>query len=160
MAKDVFQLSNNPLSPSNKLFSPLIRYSFMNLILKILLNAIAVVITAYILPGVELAGFEYAILVAAILALLNVSVKPLLILFTIPFTILTLGLFLLVINAFMIEIVAWILTPEFAVASFWQALFFSILLSLINGIFDRITIKPEPREDAMKVFDKDGNRIA
>ena len=132
----------------------------MNLILKILLNAIAVVITAYILPGVHLAGFQYAILVAAILALLNVSVKPMLILFTIPFTIVTLGLFLLVINAFLIEIVAWILSPEFAVASFWQALFFSILLSLINGIFDRITIKPEHREDTMKVFDKDGNRIA
>jgi hypothetical protein len=47
------------------------------------------------------------------------------------------------------------------VASFWQALFFSILLSLINGIFDRLSIKPEPpKDDAMKVFDKDGNRIA
>jgi putative membrane protein len=132
----------------------------MNFIIRLLLNAIAVVITAYILPGVYLSGFEYAILVAAILSLLNVSIKPILILFTIPFTILTLGLFLLVINAFMIEIVAWILAPEFAVASFWQALFFSILLSLINGIFDRLSIKPEQREDSMKVFDKDGNRIA
>jgi putative membrane protein len=132
----------------------------MNFIIRLLLNAIAVVITAYILPGVYLSRFEYAILVAAILALLNVSIKPILILFTIPFTILTLGLFLLVINAFMIEIVAWILAPEFAVASFWQALFFSILLSLINGIFDRLSIKREHREDSMKVFDKDGNRIA
>jgi putative membrane protein len=131
----------------------------MNFILKLFLNAIAVVITAYILPGVHLEGFGYALLVAAILALLNVSVKPLLILFTIPFTIFTLGLFLLVINAFMIEIVAWILTPNFVVASFWQALFFSILLSLINGIFDRLTVKPDHRDDSVKIFDKDGKRI-
>jgi putative membrane protein len=133
----------------------------MNFILRLFLNAVAVVISDYILTGVYLAGFEYAILVAAILALLNVSIKPMLILFTIPFTILTLGFFLLVINAFMIQIAAWILAPEFAVASFWQALFFSILLSLFNGIFDRLSIKPEPpKDDAMKVFDKDGNRIA
>jgi putative membrane protein len=131
----------------------------MNFILKLFLNAIAVVITAYILPGVYLSGFGYALLVAAILSLLNVSVKPLLILFTIPFTIFTLGLFLLVINAFMVEIVAWLLAPEFAVASFWQALFFSILLSLINGIFDRLAVKPEQRDDSVKVFDKDGKRI-
>jgi putative membrane protein len=131
----------------------------MNFILKLFLNAIAVVITAYILPGIYLSGFGYALLVAAILSLLNVSVKPLLILFTIPFTIVTLGLFLLVINAFMVEIVAWLLAPEFAVASFWQALFFSILLSLINGIFDRLAVKPEQRDDSVKVFDKDGKRI-
>ena len=131
----------------------------MNFIVKLFLNAIAVVITAYILPGVHLAGFEYAILVAAILALLNVSVKPLLIFLTIPFTIVTLGLFLLAINAFMIMIAAWLLDPNFAVASFWQALFFSILLSIINGIFDRLAVKPESRKYAMQVFDKDGNRI-
>jgi putative membrane protein len=131
----------------------------MNFILKLFLNAIAVVITAYILPGIYLSGFGYALLVAAILSLLNVSVKPLLILFTIPFTIVTLGLFLLVINAFMVEIVAWLLAPEFAVASFWQALFFSILLSLINGIFDRLAVKPDQRDDSVKVFDKDGKRI-
>lgn len=131
----------------------------MNFIIKLLLNAIAVVITAYVLPGVHLSGFGYAILVAAILALLNVSVKPLLIIFTIPFTIFTLGLFLLVINAFMIEIAEWILTPNFSVASFWQALFFSILLSIINSIFERLTVKAEHRDDTVKVFDKDGKRI-
>lgn len=144
---------------NNKLFLPLHRYYCMNFIIKLFLNAIAVVITAYILHGVHLAGFEYAVLVAALLALLNVSVKPLLILFTIPFTIVTLGLFLLAINAFMIEIAAWILAPNFKVDSFWQALFFSILLSIINSVFDRLTVKAQYREDSMQVFDKDGNRI-
>ena len=55
----------------------------------------------------------------------------------------------------------WILKPGFAVASFWQAVFFSILLSIINSIFERLTVKAQqPREETMKVFDKDGNRVA
>lgn len=131
----------------------------MNFILKLLLNAIAVVLTAYILPGVYLESFWYAVLVAALLSVLNVSVKPILIVLTIPATVFTLGLFLLVINAFMIEIAAWVLKPGFDVATFWQALFFSLLLSLINSIFERLTVKATHRKDNMQVFDKDGKRI-
>lgn len=132
----------------------------MNFIIKLLLNAIAVVLTAYILPGVHLQSFGYGVLVAALLAVLNVSVKPILVMFTIPFTIFTLGLFLLVINAFIIEICAWVLTPGFEVSSFWSALFFSILLSIINGIFERLTLRSENRQDNVQIFDKDGNRVA
>ena len=132
----------------------------MNFIIKLFLNAIAVVITAYILPGVYVESFGYALLVAATLSLLNVSIKPVLIFLTIPATIVSLGLFLLVINAFIIEIAAWLLAPNFAVATFWQALFFSILLSIINSVFERLTVKATKREEAMQVFDKDGNRIA
>lgn len=131
----------------------------MNFIVKLFLNAIAVVLTAYVLPGVYLENFWYALLVAAVLSILNVSVKPILIVLTIPATVFTLGLFLLVINAFMIEIAAWILKPGFDVATFWQALFFSVLLSIINSIFDRLTVKATHREDDMQVFDKDGKRI-
>jgi len=133
----------------------------MNFIIKLFLNAIAVVIVAYILPGVHLAGdFWQAVLLAAVLSLLNVSVKPLLILFTIPATIFSLGLFLLVINALIIEIAAWILKPAFTVDSFWWALLFSILLSIVSGIFERLTIKSKQRDDNVQVFDKDGNRVA
>jgi putative membrane protein len=96
---------------------------------------------------------------AALLSVLNVSIKPILIFLTIPATIFSLGLFLLVINAFIIEIAAWILKPGFSVATFWQALFFSILLSIINSVFERLAVKAETRDDSMKVFDKDGNRI-
>ena len=131
----------------------------MNTIVKLFLNAIAVVITAKFLPGVYLESFWYALLVAALLSVLNVSVKPVLIFLTIPATIVSLGLFLLVINAFMIEIAAWVLKPGFDVATFWQALFFSVLLSIINSVFDRLTVKAAHRDDSMKVFDKDGNRI-
>lgn len=130
----------------------------MNFLVKLILNAIAVVITAYILPGVQLENFLAAVMLAAVLGLLNVSVKPLLILFTIPATIFTLGLFILVINAFIIMIADWII-PGFEVSSFWWALLFSLLLSFINSLFERLTVKSESREDDMKVFGKDGKRI-
>lgn len=131
----------------------------MNFILKLFLNAIAVVLTAYILPGVHLASFGYAVLLAALLAVLNVSLKPILIFLTIPATIFSLGLFLLVINAFIILTAEWILGSGFQVNSFWWALAFSIVLSIINGIFDKLAIKADQRDDSMKVFDKEGKRI-
>jgi putative membrane protein len=132
----------------------------MNFIIKLFLNAIAVVIVAYLLPGVHLPDFWHALILAALLSLLNVSVKPLLIFLTIPATILSLGLFLLVINALIIEMAAWIMNPGFRVDSFWWALGFSILLSIVNGIFEKLTIKSEKSGDDVQVFDKDGNRIA
>lgn len=142
------------LPPINPILAP------MNFFVKLLLNAIAVVITAYVLPGVHLENFFYAILLAALLSLLNVSLKPLLIVLTIPATIFTLGIFLLFINAFIILTADWIIGTGFEVKSFWWALLFSILLSLINGIFERLTVKPKHRtEEAMQVFDKDGKRI-
>ena len=131
----------------------------MDFIIKLFLNAIAVVITAYLLPGVHLENFGYAILLAAVLSLLNVSIKPILIVLTIPATVFTLGLFLLVINAFMILIADWIITDGFNVDGFWWALLFSIVLSIINSIFDRLTVKPEHRKDNVQIFDKDGNRV-
>jgi putative membrane protein len=133
----------------------------MNFIIKLFLNAIAVVIVAYILPGVHLPDFWHALILAALLSLLNVSVKPLLIFLTIPATILSLGLFLLVINALIIEMAAWIMNPGFRVDSFWWALGFSILLSIVNGIFEKLTIKSDRGgNNDVQVFDKDGNRIA
>jgi putative membrane protein len=132
----------------------------MNFIIKLFLNAIAVVVVAYILPGVYLQDFWHALILAALLALLNASVKPVLIFLTIPATIFSLGLFLLVINALIIEIAAWIMEPGFEVRNFWWALLFSLLLSFVNGIFEKLTIKPEKRDDTVQVFDKDGNRVA
>lgn len=131
----------------------------MNFVVKLFLNAIAVVITAYILPGVHLENFGYAVLLAAVLSLLNVSLKPLLIFLTIPATIFSLGLFLLVINAVIILVADWIIPNGFNVDGFWWALLFSILLSFINGVFERLTVKPDHRKDSVQVFDKDGKRV-
>lgn len=131
----------------------------MNFIIKLFLNAIAVVLTAYLIPGVHLESFGYAVLLAALLSVLNVSLKPLLIFLTIPATIFTLGLFLLVINAVIILVADWIIPSGFDVDGFWWALLFSIVLSIINSIFERLTIKSEYRDDTMKIYGKDGKRI-
>jgi len=105
----------------------------MKIILKMLLTAIAVVILAELLPGIAVDGYTSAIIVAIVLALLRVFVRPLIILFTLPITILTLGLFLFVINALII-LLADKLIDGFAVSGFWYALLFSLLLSFFQSI--------------------------
>jgi putative membrane protein len=105
----------------------------MNLILKLLLNALAVFILAHVLSGVHVDGYVTAIIVAVILSLLNLFVKPILVIFTLPITVLTLGLFLLVINALII-LLASNLIDGFSVSSIWTAILFSILLSFLESI--------------------------
>ena len=102
--------------------------------LKLLLYALAILLSAYLLPGVHVEHYGYALLVALVLTLANAIVKPILIVLTIPITIVTLGLFLLVINAFIIQLVDFF-TPGFEVDGFWWALAFSLILSVINSIF-------------------------
>ena len=106
----------------------------MNVIIRLLISALAILICSYVLPGAHVDGFLVAIVVAGVLAILNVLVKPVLVILTIPITIVTLGLFLLVINTFVILLADW-LVPGFQVDGFWWALVFSLLLSVINGIF-------------------------
>lgn len=110
----------------------------MKAIIQFLLNGLAVVLASYLLPGVDVDGYLDALIVAVVLTIANWVVKPILIIFTIPLTIATLGLFLLAINAIIILLVDW-LVPGFYVASFWWALAFSIILSLINWFFSDVT---------------------
>jgi len=104
-------------------------------IARILVSGLVVLITSYLLPGVHLDNFITAVLVALVLAVLNAFVKPLLIILTLPITVFTLGLFLLVINAFLI-LLASHLVNGFQVDGFWWALLFSIILSLISSFFE------------------------
>lgn len=104
-----------------------------NFFIRMLISALAVVIVAYLLPGVTVSGVLAAVVVALILSLLNAVVKPILVVLTIPLTVFTLGLFLLVINALII-LMADGLVPGFAVDGFWWALIFSLLLSLTNAL--------------------------
>ncbi|UMB53513.1 phage holin family protein [Lutibacter sp. A64] len=105
----------------------------MKLILRILLTAIAVIILASFLPGVAIASYTSAIIVAVVLGILRVTVKPLLIFFTLPATIVTLGLFLLVINAVIILLADYFVSG-FSVSGFWIALLFSVLLSIFQSV--------------------------
>ncbi len=104
------------------------------MIFRLVIAAVAVLITAELLSGVILANFWVAILVAFLLAVVNTYLKPLLMLISLPLTILTFGLFLLVINVLMIYLVDG-LVPGFEVLGFWWALLFSIVQSLINSLF-------------------------
>jgi putative membrane protein len=107
----------------------------MNWFLKLILRTILVIFIAYILPGVEIGSVWSALGVAIVLALLNTFLKPLLIIITIPFTILTLGLFLLVINAGIIML-ADAMISGFMVDDFWWALLFSLVLSFVSSLFE------------------------
>ncbi|QTD38725.1 phage holin family protein [Polaribacter batillariae] len=104
----------------------------MKTFLKILLTAVAVIVLANILQGVAVTGYLSAIIVAAVIALLNMFVRPLLIFFTLPATLVTFGLFIFVINAIIIML-ADKLVDGFAVDNFWWALLFSILLSIFRS---------------------------
>src|SRR5688500_2143574 len=107
----------------------------MNWIIRLLLNGLAVVLTAYLLPNVEVSDYGTALIVALILAIVDVLVKPILVILTIPITIVTLGLFLLVINA---DIILFVdnLVAGFEVQGFWWALLFSLILSIFNSLFN------------------------
>ncbi|HEX9152562.1 phage holin family protein [Flavobacterium sp. ZS1P14] len=109
----------------------------MNLLIRILVTAGLVLLIAHFMPGVHVAGFTTALIVAVVLGLLNIFIKPILVILTLPVTILTLGLFLLVINALIILLCTNIV-GGFHVDSFWTALIFSIVLSLLQSIMNGI----------------------
>ncbi|HYC29985.1 MAG TPA: phage holin family protein [Chitinophagaceae bacterium] len=114
----------------------------MGLILKLIVNAIAVFAAAHLLPGVSVDGFTTAIIVAIVLGVLNLFVKPVLILLTIPITLLTLGLFLLIINA-LIVLLCDSLIDGFEVDGLLYALLFSLVVSLISAVMEGLAKKKD-----------------
>jgi putative membrane protein len=117
----------------------------MNGIIRFLLNGLGVLLTAYLLPGVHVEHYGYALLVALVLAIVNAIVKPILVVLTIPITFVTFGLFLLVINALMILLADWFV-DGFEVDGFWWAMAFSLILSLFNSLFEDITRSKSGRQ--------------
>lgn len=109
----------------------------MNFLIRLIISTLAVLVTAYLLPGVYVENFMTAVIVAIVLGLLNVLVKPLLILFSLPVVLFTLGLFLIVINTLII-LLADKFIDGFKVNGFWWALLFSVLLSIVTSIFNAI----------------------
>jgi putative membrane protein len=109
----------------------------MTLILVWILNAVALLVVAYLLPGIAVASFGSALIAALVLGLLNMLVKPVLVLLTLPITIVTLGLFLLVLNALLFWLAGSVL-KGFHVNGFWWAVAGAILYSLISGLLSRL----------------------
>ena len=107
----------------------------MDLLRRFIINCIAVAAGAWILPGIHIENsFMALIAVTLVLSILNTLLKPILILLTIPVTIVTFGLFLIAINAIIVLIVGNIMNG-FAVDSFWWAVLFSFIISLVNSLF-------------------------
>lgn len=109
----------------------------MLLLIKWLIMTLSVMLAAYIIPGVSVKGFFTAMWVALFIGIVNVLIKPFLILITLPINILTLGLFTFVINALLILLASSVI-KGFEVKGFWIAMLFSIVLSVINYFFGHV----------------------
>lgn len=116
----------------------------MNFLIKILVKSLAVILVSYFLPGVHVENVTTAIVVAVVLAFLDSIVKPIMVVLTIPVTIFSLGLFLLVINACMV-LIADYFVDGFKVDGFFTAFLFSIVLSIVTFILDALA-KPSKEE--------------
>ena len=109
----------------------------MKLISKVLVSALALLLVAYIIPGIVVANAYVAIIAAIILGLLNLIARPILIVLTLPITIVTLGLFIFVINATLFWFVSSFI-DGFDVAGFWVALLGSLLVSIISSVGNKM----------------------
>ena len=110
----------------------------MKIIIRLLVTSVLVMIISHLMTGVIVDEFTSALTVAIVLGLLNLFVKPILVILTLPVTIITLGLFYLVINAAMI-LVCDHFVDGFKVNTFWTAMLFSIILSLSQSIVFKLT---------------------
>lgn len=106
-------------------------------LLKFLLTGLSVMVSAYILPGVVVESYYVSLVVAIVLGVLNISVKPVLTFLSLPVTVITLGIFTFVIDTVIVLLAAEIV-PGFEIDGFWTALVFSMLLSLVASILYRL----------------------
>ena len=112
----------------------------MNIIASLLVRTLAVLISAYLITGVKVDSFMAALVAAVVLGILNTSIKPVLVILTLPINIATLGLFTLVINAFLV-LMASLLITGFTVNSFLAGLIFSLVLSLVSWFLNLLVKK-------------------
>lgn len=103
----------------------------MNILVRWIISALAVMLVAYLVPGITVDNFVAALLVALVLGFANAFVRPILVWLTLPITVLTIGFFVLIINAFLFMLTASFV-PGFHVDGFWPAFFGSIFLAIIG----------------------------
>ena len=135
------------------------------LLIRWLITTLAILAVPYLISGVRIDSFGSAMLTAAILGILNAVVRPVLVILTLPLTILTLGFFILVINALLFEL-AGAIVPGVYVASFWSALFASIVVSIVSWVLNSVvaggkgetTIKVWRRDEAIDLHRGRGGR--
>ena len=112
-------------------------YTSLVFIFRLFINVLAVLVAAYILPGVQVEGFWAAFVTAIVLGIFNTVLRPILVLLTLPVTILTMGLFIVVINALLVMLADAIISG-FAVENFWWALLFSFIVAIVGSFLGGI----------------------
>ena len=105
----------------------------INILINWLVSALLVLAVAYVLPGISVESFWVALVVALVLGLINAIIKPLAVFLTLPIFVLTLGLFTFVIDALLVMLAGYVV-PGFEVSSFWWALLFALILSIVNSL--------------------------
>jgi len=115
----------------------------MRFLARLLLNAIAIVVAAWLVPGVHLSGTWAALGAGALLGLVNVSIRPVLLILTLPFTLVTLGLFIFVVNAICVGLTA-ALVPGFEIAGYGAAFLGALVVSVVSWILNGLLVAPEP----------------
>ena len=108
----------------------------MKTIIHFVISALAIMVTAYVLPGVNVEELFVAFVLAVVLGAINAILRPILIFLTLPLSIITLGLFVLVINALLILLASYIV-PGFTVSSFWSAFLFGIVLAIVSWVLQK-----------------------
>ncbi len=110
----------------------------MDILFQWLVSALAILVSSYVLPGIQVESFFVALVLVVVLGLINAVLKPVIVLLTLPVNIVTLGLFTLVINGVLV-LLASSIVPGFHVAGFWWAVLFSLVLTLVNGFFRKFS---------------------
>ncbi|ODS54909.1 MAG: hypothetical protein ABS36_10655 [Acidobacteria bacterium SCN 69-37] len=113
----------------------------MRVLVRVLLNAMAIMVAAWLVPGVVVSGTGAAVLAGALLGLVNAAVRPILIILTLPFTLITLGLFILVVNAICLGLTAALL-PGLSIASYGAAFLGALVISVVSWILNGVLLAP------------------
>jgi putative membrane protein len=124
----------------------------MRFIIKVFFTACAVMVAGWLMsPHIYVESFLTGILVAFILAILNAVVRPILVFISIPATVLSLGLFIFVINALIVMLAAYLIdSPKFSIEGFWWALLFSLVVSFVSSILNGFIKKDEPHQNQLR----------
>jgi putative membrane protein len=116
----------------------------MRFLLRLLLNGVSVFLAAQLIPGIGVASPGSALAAGIVLGLVNAVVRPVLLLLTLPATIVTLGLFIFVVNAICLALAAWFV-PGFTISGFWAALFGALVISVISWLLSVILTDKDRR---------------
>jgi putative membrane protein len=114
----------------------------MSWLIQLVVNAVVLLIIANLFDSIELTGFGAAVIASLILAVVNIIVKPILVILTLPATILSLGLFLFVINAITLMLTAWMMGSSFVIDGFLWALAAAVIFAVLNSIISNFIVDP------------------